>query len=140
LQTPAILTEARVAVTPLSGRMRIGGTMEMAGFDDGPGERRVRGIIDSVGKYFPKLDLGPFEKAQKWHGFRPCSPDGLPYLGKVESRPGLVIATGHAMMGMSLAPVTGKLVADLVDERRPAIDVRALSPERHGRQAARGSR
>lgn len=131
LRTPAILSEARVAVTPLGERLRIGGTMELAGFDDSQAERRVSGIIAAVGRYLPELDLAPFEGAQRWHGFRPCSPDGLPYLGNVERCPGLVIATGHAMMGMSLAPVTGRLVADLVAQRRPAIQIAALSPERH---------
>jgi len=133
LDTPAILTEAKVAVTPLGDRLRLGGTMEIAGFNGGVNERRVRGILDAAARYLPRLDLAPFEAAEKWHGLRPCSPDGLPYLGNVARCAGLTIATGHAMMGVSLGPITGRLVADLVAGRRTAIDIAALAPERHGR-------
>lgn len=133
LTTPAILTEARVAVTPLGSRLRLGGTMEISGFDDSVGERRVRGILEAAKSYLPGLDLASFAEAPRWHGFRPCSPDGLPYLGNVAGLPGLTVATGHAMMGMSLGPVSGKLVADLVASRRPDIDITALAPERFGR-------
>lgn len=131
LRTPAILSEARVAVTPLGSRLRLGGTMEISGFDDSKGERRVRAILDAAGGYLSGLDLSSFDPAASWHGFRPCSPDGLPYLGSVPGSPGLTVATGHAMMGVSLGPVSGRLVADLVAAREPNIDIAALAPTRH---------
>lgn len=135
---PAILSEARVAVTPLEGRLRVGGTMEMAGFPaaDAPAShRRVAGILKAVGRYLPGLDLEPLRAAAPWRGHRPCTPDGLPYLGEVSSPRGLVVATGHAMLGVSLAPVTGKVVAALASGEDPGLELDLLHPERFSRRA-----
>src|SRR5690606_32134372 len=129
---PAILSAARVAVTPLEGRLRVGGTMEMAGFPaaDAPAShRRVAGILKAVGRYLPGLDLEPLRAAAPWRGHRPCTPDGLPYLGEVSSPRGLVVATGHAMLGVSLAPVTGKVVAALASGEDPGLELDLLHPE-----------
>lgn len=131
---PAILTEARVAVTPLGDRLRVGGTLELAGFPPAgapPDERRVRGILRSVARYLPALDPSPFAAAVPWRGHRPCSPDGLPYLGAPRRVPGLVVATGHAMLGVSLAPVTGRVVAEILSGGTPAMPLDALSPDRY---------
>ncbi len=131
---PAILTEARVAVTPLGRSLRVGGTMELAGFprDSEPASpRRVRGILSSTARYLPGLDLGPFSAAAPWRGHRPCSPDGLPYLGVPRRLPGLVVATGHAMLGVSLAPVTGAVVAELASGGSPRLPLQALRPDRY---------
>lgn len=136
LRTPAILSEARVAVSPLGGRLRVGGTMELSGFDESDSEPRVRGIIASALRYLPDLDKAALEAAPRWRGMRPCTPDGLPYLGPTRRYPNLIIATGHAMMGVSLAPITGSLVADMVGGRRPAIDIGRLDPHRHQRTRA----
>lgn len=135
---PAILTEARVAVTPLEGRLRVGGTMEMAGLPPEsapPSARRVTGILKSVGRYLPGLDLDPFRQMTAWRGHRPCTPDGLPYLGQPSNPRGLVVATGHAMLGISLAPVTGQVVAALVSGDTPALDLTLLDPERYSRRS-----
>jgi D-amino-acid dehydrogenase len=131
---PAILTEARVAVTPLGDRLRVGGTMEMAGFPpegSPPSATRVRGIVKALGRYLPALDLAPFRAANAWRGHRPVSPDGLPYLGAPRRLPGLVVATGHAMLGVSLAPVTGRVVAELVSGGVPGLPLGALAPDRY---------
>lgn len=133
LRTPAILSEARVAVSPIGDRLRVGGTMELSGFDEGSSEPRVKGIVASALRYLPDLDRQALEAAPRWRGMRPCTPDGLPYLGPSHRYPNLTIATGHAMMGVSLAPITGSLVADLVAGRRPAIDIGPLDPHRHQR-------
>ena len=127
----AILTEARVAVTPMDGQLRVGGTMEIAGFDTTIMPRRVRGIIQSMPAYFPDFRTDDFSGLTPWVGLRPCSPDGLPYLGRTAAHPNLTIATGHAMMGLSLAPVTGMLVADILSGKPPAIDLSLLSPDRY---------
>jgi len=128
----SICTEARLAVTPMDGRLRIGGTMEIAGLDERVDPRRVRGIIRSALAYFPTLKEADFTGVEPWKGLRPCSPDGLPYLGRTARSDNLVIATGHAMMGLSLAPITGRLVGQLVAGEQPEHDLTLLSPDRFG--------
>jgi D-amino-acid dehydrogenase len=112
LNIPAILCEARVAITPMDGRMRYGGTMEIAGINNTININRVKGIIESVPKYFPGLQVALPDIKDIWYGFRPCSPDGLPYIGRSKKLKNLIIAGGHSMMGLSLGPATGKLVAE----------------------------
>jgi D-amino-acid dehydrogenase len=127
----SILTEARVAVTPMGEALRFGGTMEIAGLDESINTARVNGIIKSIPQYFP--DFGPeiFRDEPVWSGLRPCSPDGLPYLGRFGRYANLSAATGHAMMGLSLGPVSGKLMAEVLSGEKPSIDVGALSPDRY---------
>jgi len=128
----SICTEARLAVTPMGGTLRIGGTMEIAGLDERVDPRRVRGIVRSALAYFPALRESDFAGVEPWKGLRPCSPDGLPYLGRPARYDNLVVATGHAMMGLSLAPITGRIVGQLVAGERPEVDVALLSPDRYG--------
>jgi D-amino-acid dehydrogenase len=127
----SILTEARVAVSPMGSSLRFGGTMEIAGLDETISPARVRGIIKAVPEYFPDFAPGDFQNIRPWCGLRPCSPDGLPYLGRTERYSNLVIATGHAMTGVSLGPITGKLVAQILSGERPAIEIGLLHPERY---------
>jgi D-amino-acid dehydrogenase len=126
----SILTEARVAVTPMGASLRFGGTMEIAGLDQSINPVRVQGIAKAVPKYLPNFSTGDFQGIRPWCGLRPCSPDGLPYLGRTGQYSNLVIATGHAMMGMSLGPITGKLVAQIVSGEHPSIDIGMLNPDR----------
>ena len=100
----SIFTEARVAVTPMDGALRVGGTMEMAGINESVNPRRVHGIVRSVPAYYPEFREDDFAGIEPWHGLRPCSPDGLPYLGRTSRWDNLICATGHAMMGLSLGP------------------------------------
>lgn len=127
----AIFTEARVAVTPMDGMLRVGGTMELAGLDETINLRRVRGIIRSVPRYYPEFNEEDFAGIEPWHGLRPCSPDGLPYLGRTAHWRNVICATGHAMMGLSLAPATGKLVEELVSGNEPSVPLTLLSPDRY---------
>jgi D-amino-acid dehydrogenase len=127
----AILSEARVAVTPMGDSLRFGGTMELAGVDTGIDLGRVRGIAESVGRYLPDFPPETFRNVRAWCGLRPCSPDGLPYLGRFERVENLVAATGHAMMGVSLGPITGKLVAEILSDEPPSIPIGAWSPDRY---------
>jgi D-amino-acid dehydrogenase len=129
----AMLTEARVAVTPMGGGLRFGGTMEFAGLNGAFSPARVQGIIDSVPRYYPELKPADFEGIRPWRGLRPCSPDGLPYLGRSARYSNLVIATGHAMMGITLGPITGKLAAGILVGEKPEIDITMLSPDRYAR-------
>jgi D-amino-acid dehydrogenase len=127
----AILSEDYVAVTPMGGALRFAGTMELAGLDRTVGPARVRGIMKAVTRCLPDFTEADFAGLPVWSGLRPCSPDGLPYVGRVERYDNVSVATGHAMLGVSLAPITGKLVADVLCDRTPSIDVAALRPERH---------
>ena len=131
-QLCSILTEARVAVTPMGGSLRVGGTMEISGLKETINPARVRGIIKSMVRYFPKFTEADFADVQPWFGLRPCSPDGLPYLGRTTRHQNLTLATGHAMMGLSLGPVTGQLVAQILSGERPDFDLTLLSPDRLG--------
>jgi D-amino-acid dehydrogenase len=128
---PAILVEARVAVTPMGQSLRFAGTMELAGMDASINPQRVAGIVESVPRYYPDFTAGDFENVQPWCGLRPCSPDGLPYLGRTRRFENLCLATGHAMMGLSLGPISGKLIAELVSGQLPSIDIRLLDPDRY---------
>ncbi len=130
-QLCSIFTEARMAVTPIGSTLRFGGTMEMAGLNEDINPVRVQGIIKSVAKYFPKFLPADFANIHPWRGLRPCSPDGMPYLGRTAKFSNLILATGHAMMGMSLSPITGQIVSELVSGEKPAFDLSLLSPDRY---------
>jgi D-amino-acid dehydrogenase len=126
----SILTEARVAVTPMGGALRFGGTLELTGLDLGVERARVRGIVRSIPQYLPDFSREDFDDVPVWSGLRPCSPDGLPYVGRFARYQNLSAATGHSMMGVSLAPVTGRLLAEILAGETPSLDVRALNPDR----------
>ncbi len=128
-----VLTEARVAVTPMgAGQLRFAGTMEIAGMSEAINPARVRGIMKSVPTFLP--DFGPkvFEGVKPWCGLRPVSPDGMPYIGRLSNWKNVTVAAGHAMLGLSMGPITGKLVAEIVSEVKPSVDLSAVNPERFG--------
>lgn len=130
LNIPAILCEARVAITPMGGKMRYGGTMEIAPVNDRIRMNRVEAIVSSVSRYFPGIRLDVPEQRDIWYGFRPCSPDGLPYIGYAGGTENLLIAGGHSMMGLSLGPATGKAIADMAEGRTPEVPVAAFRADR----------
>lgn len=111
---PSLLLEARVAVTPMNGQVRFGGTMEIAPMNKKVNMNRVQGIVNAIPNYYPDYQVELPKIDQIWYGFRPCSPDGLPYIGYSKGLKNLIVAGGHGMMGVSLAPITGKLVTELV--------------------------
>ena len=92
----------------------------------------MQGILKSVPLYFPKFREHDFAAITPWAGLRPVSPDGLPYVGRVPGLENLFAATGHSMLGLSLGPVTGRLVADLVAARKPFTDISRLAVGRFG--------
>ena len=128
---PMLLEEARVAVTPMGDRLRFSGTMELAGFDSSVNIRRVRALLRSVPSYLGGLDPVQMQQGEIWAGLRPCTPDGLPFIGRFRNYENLIAATGHAMVGISLAPITGKLVTEIVHGRIPSIDLHLLRPDRY---------
>ena len=128
---PSILCEAKVAVTPMNGSIRFGGTMEIGKINKQINMNRVKGIIESVPKYFPDFKLQVPEQKDIWFGFRPVSPDGLPYIGLSGRYKNLAIATGHAMIGLSLAPATGKLIAEVFNREKSSVDIDLFAPGRY---------
>ncbi len=128
---PAILCEARVAVTPMGSALRFGGTMELSGIDTRIDPARTRGIVGAATQYYPDFVEEDFREVAPWCGLRPCSPDGLPYIGRCAPWDNLCVATGHAMMGVSLGPITGRLVSEILSGERPTLDIGALSPNRY---------
>ena len=127
---PALLVEAKVAVTPMNGFTRFAGTMELAGISDNINPKRVKAISKSVSNYYQGLSLTKEEEATADFGLRPCSPDGLPYIGRTHKYKNLIIASGHAMMGWSLGPPTGKLVSEIISDKKLSLDIKPFHPDR----------
>ena len=127
---PAILTEVKVAVTPMNGFTRFAGTMEIAGINQSINKRRVETIANAVSKYYPEIVISNKEKEEVTSGLRPVSPDGLPYIGKSKKCENLTIATGHAMMGWSMATATGKLVSEIISGQKTSINSVNFHPDR----------
>jgi D-amino-acid dehydrogenase len=128
---PAVLMEGRVAITPMDGnKIRFGGTMEITSIRQPPRMSRVQGILNAVRRFYPEFDvpLPPIEKV--WYGYRPCSADGLPYIGKTKNIENLVVATGHSMLGLSLGAGTGKLVSEIVNHSPTSMDISPFAVER----------
>jgi D-amino-acid dehydrogenase len=125
------MQEARVAMTPMGSALRFAGTMELTAIDERINETRVRGIVNSVAKYFPDISPPQLMQTTARAGLRPCSPDGLPYVGRVSRFANLSIAAGHAMMGISLGPITGKLIAEILSDEPLSCSMEGLSPDRY---------
>ncbi len=133
LNHPAILLEGRAAITPMDGnKIRFGGTMEVTSTRTPPRYKRVQGILAAVKRFFPDFDV-PMPSTEKiWYGYRPCSADGLPYIGRIRKYGNVVVATGHSMLGLSLGAGTGRLVSQIVDEQPTSIDCTPFAVERFG--------
>ncbi len=129
-QIPMILTEDKVTVTPMGNFLRFGGTLELAGFDNSVDRVRASSILNAIPDYVEGADPASIKTRDIWSGFRPCTPDGLPMIGRSTSVNNLVIATGHAMIGITLGPITGQLVSEIVNDQTSEIDIDLLHPER----------
>ncbi len=127
---PVILLEDKVAVTPMDGFTRFGGTMEISGLNTKINLKRVNAIAKSSEKYYDGLKIPSQNINDAKCGLRPLSPDGLPFIGRHSSYKNLVIASGHSMMGWSLGPVTGKLVSEIISNKKKSISIEPFNPER----------
>jgi len=132
---PVLLSEGKVAVVPLGGRLRLGGTLELTGMDPEISQRRVSGMLRTVGAYLP--GLGDLTTIDTWSGLRPCSPDSLPFIGRAEPYQNLLIATGHGYIGMGLAPAGGRLVAQIAAGEKPDLDPAPFAVGRFSGRARR---
>ena len=130
-KVPTIFLEDRVAVTPMANSLRFGGTMEIAGVNDHIDMKRLKGIVDAIPRYYPDMNISMPDVKDVWYGLRPCSPDGLPYIGRANNLKNVVVATGHSMLGISLGPGTGKLVSEIVGRGKTSIVLDLFSPERY---------
>ena len=130
IQVPAIMLEARATATPMGSDLRFAGTLEVAGTDLSINMNRVRGIVQGINNYYPEIEVELPEKEKVWSGLRPCSPDGIPYVGRVERFDNLTLATGHGMMGVSLGPATGKLVSEIVTHESTSLNMQPFAPLR----------
>jgi D-amino-acid dehydrogenase len=117
---PLLFEEDRVAVTPMRDAYRLGSTMEFAGFDDRLNRRRLEILRKAARLYLIEPEAEPV--LEEWWGWRPMVPDGLPLIGAVPGRDNLILAAGHGMLGLSMAPGTGKLVAELATRASPHVD------------------
>lgn len=125
---PLLLEEARVAVTPFNETLRLAGTLELSGLDLEIGRKRLQAIETQTYRYLPKL--GGLEIKEIWRGLRPCTPDGLPVLGRLRPWSNVFVAGGHATKGMSLGPVTGKYLSQILAGESIGMLERSLSPNR----------
>jgi len=127
---PAILAEAKAAVTPMNGFTRFAGTMEIAGINHDINKVRVEAIAEAATQYYPDVKLTVEEKDNAACGLRPVTPDGLPYIGKSKKCNNLTIAAGHAMMGWSMSTATGKLVSEIISDIKPSLNLEPFNPDR----------
>jgi len=126
-----VCAETYVAATPMGGNLRLAGTVEFSGINDRMVTNRLNMLQQGARKYI--RDLGVSQSLSMWNGLRPCTADGLPIVGPVSRAPGLLVATGHAMMGFTLGPITGRLISEMIVDGKPSIEVDALSPDRYQR-------
>ncbi|MEV0002935.1 FAD-dependent oxidoreductase [Micromonospora sp. NPDC050980] len=128
---PVLLSEGKVAVMPLGDRVRVGGTLELAGLDASVSPRRVDGILHTARRYLPALDTD--RRLDVWSGLRPCTPDSLPLIGRAGGWDNVSVATGHGHIGMGLAPAGGELLAQLVTGAEAALPLETFALDRFRR-------
>lgn len=127
LRRPTYLAEARVACTPFAGALRLAGTMELSGLNERLSPTRLRALTHA-GRHY--LRDWPAVDAAGWAGLRPMAPDGLPIIGRAPRFDNLYLATGHAMLGVTLGPATGEAIAELVSDTADATLLAPFSPAR----------
>lgn len=130
LRHPSILVDDRTATAPVGNWLRIGGTMELSGHSDTILPKRVMAVYNAFKKYYPALNIPAPDATKAWYGYRPVSPDGMPYIGRHNQFSNLIYAGGHAMLGVSAAAGTGKLLEEIVGNKRTAISIHAFDPKR----------
>jgi len=128
---PTADADGKFVATPMETGLRFAGTVELAGLDAPPDWRRSRILLEQGRKMLPGLAASlPEERISVWMGHRPSLPDSLPVIGPSRATPDVIYAFGHGHVGMTAAPMTGKIVADLVAGRPPSIDIAPFSASR----------
>jgi D-amino-acid dehydrogenase len=130
LLRPIMLAESKALLTPMGNDLRLGGVLELTEVNSAIDTRRAQALVKSVHQYLsPEIS---FDGIEPWCGCRPCSPDGFPMVGWSQRWQNLMYATGHGMLGLTLAPLTGQIAAGLAAGRPPPHEVARLSPARFG--------
>jgi D-amino-acid dehydrogenase len=128
---PTADADGKFVATPMETGLRFAGTVELAGLEAPPDWRRANILLEQGRKMLPGLAMSyPQERTSVWMGHRPSLPDSLPVIGPSGATPDVIYAFGHGHVGMTAAPMTGKVVADLVAGRPPSIDIAPFSPRR----------
>jgi D-amino-acid dehydrogenase len=127
---PALLMEAKVAVTPMEGFTRFAGTMELSGINHSIRKNRVAAIAKAAQSYYTDLSFEAHELENAGCGLRPVSPDGMPYIGRLGNWQNVCVGAGHAMMGWSLGPITGKLIQEIISGKKTSINLESYHPLR----------
>jgi D-amino-acid dehydrogenase len=127
---PLLFDEDRVAVTPMQSGYRLGSTMEFAGYDTSLNEKRLHLLREGARRYLHEPEAEPI--TERWWGWRPMVPDGKPIIGRPPALDNVIVAAGHGMLGVSMAPATGKLVAELLCGATPHLDPRPYRVARWG--------
>ena len=123
--------DGKFVATPMDTGLRLAGTVELAGLDAPPDWRRARILLQQGRKMLPGLaPHHPEERLSVWMGHRPSTPDSLPVIGRSRATPDVLYAFGHGHVGMTAAPMTGRLMADLVTGRPPAIEIAPFAASR----------
>jgi D-amino-acid dehydrogenase len=128
IRHPLYLGEVKVGATPYEGGLRLAGTMELSGLNERLDRRRVEAVRRNAEKYLPGVNTA--DGGEEWVGLRPLTPDGLPLIGRVPGADNIYMASGHAMLGMTLAPATAAVIAELVIEGESSVDISPFDPGR----------
>jgi len=128
---PSILVEGRLATTPMQDGLRFAGTMELSGLNHQINQNRINGIVKSIKEFMPDFREVDFSDVKVWAGLRPCTPDGLPYIGSTRNTKNLYVGAGHAMLGWTLGPVTGQLLAEQITENHMSVSSPLISVDRY---------
>ena len=123
---PVCPTEAGFYLCPMAGRLRVAGTVELGGLTAPPSPHRLQRLEDGARALFPDLPAPD----RTWMGFRPSMPDSVPVIGPSRAGPDVYHAYGHGHIGLTLAPVTARIIADLIAGRKPDRDIAACLPSR----------
>ncbi len=127
----ALLAEKKVAITPMKGDLRFAGTMEVVGIDKSITPAKVSALKKSVLQYYPEYSMADLNKQEVWVGLRPCSPDGVPFIGKVGDYKNILVSTGHSMVGMSLSFASGEIISQLICKGQAKLFHPLMDPNRY---------
>lgn len=130
LKIPTILTDEKITVGPMRGKIRFAGTLTLVGFDAKVDPVRLRPIERAARLYFPEIDNPGNAMPEAQSGLRPCSSDGLPIIGPLNDQKNIFLATGHGMLGFTQGPITGKTIADMIAGNSTPFNLTELSPDR----------
>ena len=128
LSISCVLAEASVFCTPMGDFTRLAGTLEFSGVNHELRRGRLEQLTTAAKRYVDGVGDGPARS--EWCGLRPCTPDGMPFIGPVPGQDGLFVATGHAMLGLTLGPVTGQMISEQVLEGRTSLPAGPLGLDR----------